>query len=410
MKKNYRVFAAVVAAAAMISACGTDAATTDSTAESSATEASGTEASATDSSASDAAATETSSIDISGLKTTTLMDVDIDSLVTLGEYKGITIEATKTEVTDEDVEAEVSSAISTTPLMKQVTDRAVQNGDTVNIDYEGKYADTKEAFDGGTAQGYDLVIGSGSFIDGFEDGLVGAEIGQTLDLNLTFPEDYGATDLAGKEVIFTVTVNSISVADTEVTDEWVKSLGIDGVSTVDEFKANIRTQLEEENQSAYDENIRNTAVEMVTDASTVSDIPEELYNRYFVMIYKSLESYTQQVYYMYGVTVSPEEYVQTVMQNNGLTGTVDDYLSDVANQQTTRCMVLQAIANKEGIEISEETVDKYIQEDYDTYFKQQYDSIDAYKATLDTEDYREQIMAEQVADFLVENATVKEAQ
>ena len=96
------------------------------------------------------------------------------------------------------------------------------------------------------------------------------------------------------------------------------------------------------------------------------------------------------------------------MQNNGLTGTPEDYLNDLANQQTKRIMVLQAIANKEGIEVSQETIDKYIQEDYDNYFNSSYSTIDEFKASFDSEDYREQIMAEQVAEFLVENANISE--
>ena len=91
-----------------------------------------------------------------------------------------------------------------------------------------------------------------------------------------------------------------------------------------------------------------------------------------------------------------------------LTGTPEDYLNDLANQQTKRIMVLQAIANKEGIEVSQETIDKYIQEDYDNYFNSSYSTIDEFKASFDAEDYREQIMAEQVADFLVENANISE--
>ena len=137
-------------------------------------------------------------------------------------------------------------------------------------------------------------------------------------------------------------------------------------------------------------------------------MPEKLYNRYYIQMVDSLKSYVQQIYYTYGVQVSETEYVQTVMQNNGLTGTPEDYLNDLANQQTKRIMVLQAIANKEGIEVSQETIDKYIQEDYDNYFKSSYNTIDEFKASFDSEDYREQIMAEQVADFLVENANISE--
>ena len=411
MKKNYRIIAALAASMVMLCACGKEAATetTETTTEAT-TEAAADEAAQSDAQASADAAAEgaSGSIDVSGLEAVTLNDVDIDSLVKLGEYKGITLDLKKTEVTDEDVENSLNSAYSQNPNMKEVTDRAIESGDTANIDFVGKYADTKEEFQGGTGQGYDLVIGSGSFIDGFEDGLIGVKTGETVDLNLTFPEDYGAADLAGKDVIFTVTVNSIKVADEEPSDEWVKGLGLEDVENMDQFRAHLRAELEADADTQYKEDLKNAAVEMVADNATVDEIPEKLYNRYYIQMVDSLKSYVQQIANTYGVQVSETEYVQTVMQNNGLTGTPEDYLNDLANQQTKRIMVLQAVANKEGIEVSQETIDKYIQEDYDNYFKSSYGTIDEFKATFDTEDYREQIMAEQVADFLVENANIAE--
>ena len=413
MKKNYRIIAALAASMVMLCACGkeaaTETATTEATAEAS-TEATADEAAQSTADVStDAAAEGTSgSIDVSGLEAVTLNDVDIDSLVKLGDYKGITLDLKKTEVTDADVEDSLKSAYSQNPNMKEVTDRAIESGDTANIDFVGKYADTKEEFQGGAGQGYDLVIGSGSFIDGFEDGLIGVKKGETVDLNLTFPEDYGAADLAGKDVIFTVTVNSIKVADTEPSDEWVKGLGLEDVENMDQFRAHLREELEADADTQYNEDLKNAAVELVADNATVDEMPEKLYNRYYIQMVDSLKSYVQQIYYTYGAQVSEMEYVQTVMQNNGLTGTPEDYLNDLANQQTKRIMVLQAIANKEGIEVSQETIDKYIQEDYDNYFNASYSTIDEFKASFDTEDYREQIMAEQVADFLVENANISE--
>ena len=413
MKKNYRIIAALAASMVMLCACGkeaaTETATTEATAEASTEATAGEAAQSTADVSTDAAAEGTSgSIDVSGLEAVTLNDVDIDSLVKLGDYKGITLDLKKTEVTDADVEDSLKSAYSQNPNMKEVTDRAIESGDTANIDFVGKYADTKEEFQGGAGQGYDLVIGSGSFIDGFEDGLIGVKKGETVDLNLTFPEDYGAADLAGKDVIFTVTVNSIKVADTEPSDEWVKGLGLEDVENMDQFRAHLRAELEADADTKYNEDLKNAAVEMVADNATVDDMPEKLYNRYYIQMVDSLKSYVQQIYYTYGVQVSETEYVQTVMQNNGLTGTPEDYLNDLANQQTKRIMVLQAIANKEGIEVSQETIDKYIQEDYDNYFNSSYSTIDEFKATFDTEDYREQIMAEQVAEFLVENANISE--
>ena len=415
MKKKYMVAAVMAAAVTMLSACGQNAGADSSATQDSVQEAADTSDGTAAQSDSDSADTTggadasaegstTPAIDISGLKTTTLAEVDVDNLVVLGDYKGLKLEAEKNEVTDEMVESSLKSAFSMNPLMKEVTDRAVQEGDTANIDYEGKFADTKVAFDGGTAKGYDLKIGSGSFIDGFEDGLIGVGIGETVDLNLTFPENYKSQDLAGKDVIFTVKVNSIKVADTEPSDEWVKSLGLEDASTLDEYRAHLRKEQEEDAEQEYNEALKNSAVEAATENATVDDIPEELHNRYFIQIYESAQNYVQQIYYTYGVQVSVEEYVETVMKDSGLTGSAEDYLQDLADQQAKRCMVMEAIAHKEGIEIAGETVDQYIQEDFDKYFYQRYSTIEEYKATFDPEDYREQIMAEKVADFLVENA------
>ncbi len=412
MKKKYMAVAVMTAMVTVLSACGSGAGTEGDGAstETTTTESGSTEQEATaDTSTaegSDASAegTSTPAIDISGLETTTLKDVDVDKLVTLGDYKGLKLDVVKNEVTDEMIESSLNSYFSSNPLMKDVTDRAIQNGDTANIDYEGKYADTKEAFDGGTAQGYDLSIGSGTFIPGFEDGLVGVEAGQTVDLNLTFPEDYGSTDLAGKDVIFTVKVNSIKTPDAEPSDEWAQSLGMDGVATLDDLRAHLREDQEKDAQEEYDSALRNAAVEAATENATIEEVPEQLYNRYFVQVYESAQNYVQQIYYTYGMQVSVEEYVGMIMQDNGLEGTAEDYLSDLANQQARRCMVMEAIAKKEGIEISGETVDQYIQEDFDNYFYQGYSTIEEYKETFDAEDYREQIMVEKVADFLVENA------
>jgi trigger factor len=178
------------------------------------------------------------------------------------------------------------------------------------------------------------------------------------------------------------------------------------VKTLDEFRAHIRKDLEEEAQQSYDEEVKNAAVNTAVDNATVDEIPKELYNRYFIMIYNSVNSYVQQMQAAYGIQTSIEEYIQNIMQSNGISGEPADYLGDIANQQAKRCLVLQAIANKEGIEVSDDVVNQYIQEDFDTYFYQGYETIEDYKATFEVEDYREQIMADKVADFIVENASV----
>lgn len=405
MKKKYRIFAAMALAAAMLSACGS--AKDGSTgADSTTTEASS--QASTDAPADTSAAASTStveSIDISGLKTTTLKEIDVDSLVKLGEYKGLKLETVKKEVTDADVESTLQTAYSQSPRLVEVTDRKVQNGDTVVIDYAGKYADTGEAFQGGTASDQKLVIGSGSFIDGFEDGLIGVAAKETVDLNLTFPEDYHATDLAGKDVVFSVFVKKILTEDKEPSDEWVKEMQLSDATDLAGYKANLRKMLEDSAEKEYKKALGNEAVEKATENATVDEVPTELYNRYFILVYESAQNAAQQVAYAYGIQLTPEEYVANVMEGNGITGTVEDYLGDLAEQQAKRCMVLEAIAHKENIEISDETVEQYIKDDYDSYFNKSYSTLEEYKATFDPEDYREQIMTDKVAEFIMDNAS-----
>ena len=133
--------------------------------------------------------------------------INVADYVTLGEYKGIEVTETTPTVTDDYVQSYIDYALQSNMVTTEVTDSDVQTGDIANIDYEGKIDGV--AFEGGTDKGYDLEIGSGSFIDGFEDGLIGAEIGETRDVTVTFPESYPNAEVAGKEAVFTVTVNSI---------------------------------------------------------------------------------------------------------------------------------------------------------------------------------------------------------
>lgn len=168
--------------------------------------------------------------------------------VKLGKYIGVEIPNIDTTVSDEMVESQINSDLQQDPNITEVTDRPVQDGDTVNIDYTG----TKDgvAFDGGTAQGYDLVIGSRSFIEGFESGLVGHNIGDDVKLNLKFPEDYSNADLAGADVVFDVKINSISVSTpATLTDEWVNKHTNGAQTTVDAYRALVRSNLEEQTKN-----------------------------------------------------------------------------------------------------------------------------------------------------------------
>ena len=225
-----------------------------------------------------------------------LAGIDVDKCVTLGEYKGITVEKTIASVSDEDVEEEIQGALADYPVE---VDRAAKEGDTVNIDYVGKI--DGEEFEAGTDQGAELLLGSGQFIDGFEDGLIGASKGDTKTMNLTFPENY-AEDLAGKAVEFTVTVNAVKAPLDEPTDEWVAA-NIEGYYTLDEYKAAIRSEQEENNEQTADDQVRYTAWTQVIDSSTINEYPQEL-----VDLGKELYNQQAQTYAQYA-NMELDEYI-----------------------------------------------------------------------------------------------------
>ena len=184
----------------------------------------------------------------------------------LGKYKGIDLSIDKVEVTDEEVNTQVDSILASNPNSQDITDRAVENGDIANIDYEGKKDGV--AFDGGTAKGYDLHIGSGSFIPGFEDGVVGMKIGETKDIKLTFPKDYQSTELAGKEVVFTVKVNSIKVETPATLDDaWVEKYTNGKQKTVADFKEATRKEIEESKTMQVEFQAQNDAMKTIMDSS-----------------------------------------------------------------------------------------------------------------------------------------------
>ena len=397
MKKNFTLFVAVLMAASLLTACGDKKADDNN----GATAVSGAESSA-------AEETATGDVDLSSLETQTLLDTDLNECLTLGEYKGVTAEVPATEITDEDVENELASVYAQDPFLIDVTDRAVERGDTVNIDYVGKYADTLEAFQGGTAEGASLTIGSHSYIDGFEDGLIGVNIGETVDLNLTFPENYGAADLAGKDVIFTVTVNGIQTSDGEPTDEWVVSRNIEGITDLEGFKEHLRTQLQEDAASSRDDIIQSAVIEAVTNNTEFKQVPEKLYNRYYKQQYEAINYYTQLYAASTGTQLSANEFVELTMRNNGIDGTAEEYIKEMVEQTTKQFMMLQAIADKEGIEVTDADIDEYLHNAYDNASTTAYSSFEEYKASLEMETYREGLMTQKVVDFLKENANVVE--
>lgn len=277
---------------------------------------------------------------------------DVEKYVTLGDYEGMEVEvAGDFEVSDEDVVDYINSMLSYRPSYEDTDKQTVETGDCVNIDYEGKKDGV--AFDGGTAQGYVLEIGSHSFIDGFEDGLIGVNVGDTVDLNLTFPEDYQSEDLAGADVVFTVTVNKIvkkiDITYDELTDEYVASNF--SYQTIDELYNDTKSYMEDDNEQNRVVAERSAVLDKLIEGSKVA-IPDGLLD---MKVDQYIQQFTKQNC-KDGETLS--DYVSSNYNmseadfNSSITKEMEENLDDE--------MVLEALVKAEGETLDEKGYADYI--------------------------------------------------
>lgn len=329
-----------------------------------------------------------------GTESTALKDMDVDKYVILGEYKGLAVTVDTVEVDEDEWDSLVNNVYygNITAENGGITDRAVETGDTVNIDYEGKKDGV--AFDGGTAQGYDLTIGSGSFIDGFEDGLIGVMPGETVDLDLSFPEVYpNNPDLAGQPVVFTVTVNYIQPAqDGQLDDEVISNFGIDGVTNEEELRQYAYDYLNENAQQNYESNVQQAVMDAFMANNTFTSVPEALVQKYSDAAESSITSMAS-AYGVDGDTFTQYYYGQDL----------DTFLSTYSEETAKQDIALQAVANKENLNISDEELDQILQ---DRATAAGYDTIEEYIGETSREDYREYFLYDKVLDYLVENAQI----
>lgn len=323
-----------------------------------------------------------------------LKDINTEEYVTLGDYKNIEVNLAGLEVDQEEwdmLNAQVYNDFVTAES-GGILDRAVANGDLVNIDYSGKKDGV--VFDGGTAAAQQLEIGSGSFIAGFEEGLVGVMPGDTVDLNLTFPEVYPNADLAGQAVVFTVTVNFIYPTEESWSDDVVASAANSDFTTVEEMKQYVYDYLEEYNAYYYDINLENAVVEAFINQCEFKEVPADLVQSYrddfTLTMSNEAAMYGMDVdslcYYYYGVDLATF---------------LDTYVEESAKQS----LAFQAVANAENMNLSDADFDARLLE-----LATQYGctSIEQYIGANPKEGYRELFMLEDVVAFLVENATVKQ--
>lgn len=319
--------------------------------------------------------------------------------VTLGEYKGIEVEVKSAEVTEDDIQAKVDSLLSYYATSTDVTDRAVQDGDVVNIDYTG-YIDGV-AFDGGSATGASLTIGSGQFIDGFETGLIGANIGDEVKLNLTFPNPYlNNPDYAGKAVQFDVKVNSIQVKETpELTDEFIANNT--SYKTVDEYKASVKESLEASKAEDVKSDKLNSVWNTIIDNCTVVSYPEELVAQY----QNEMNDYYEQIATnYYGKTL--EEYI------TGSGSTMDDFNKKTLEYGQTSAiseMIARGIAEKESITVSDDEVKEYAQSLIDDGTVTGFDDVDAVIEYYSQNYLRLSLTFQKVLEYVEEQAVEKTA-
>lgn len=281
-------------------------------------------------------------------------EVAVKPEVTLGEYKGVQVEKVPVEVLDEEVEAEVMKEREANSRTITVDDRAVEDGDIVSLDYEG-FVDGVP-FEGGKGENYDLTIGSGSFIPGFEEQLVGAETDKELDVNVTFPEEYHAKDLAGRAAVFKCRVNAIKVKELpEVDDEFAQE--VSEFDTLDEYKADIRARLLKDKEEDAKKMKEDAVIEKII-AGAQMDIPDAMVE---FQTEQLMEDFAQR---MQAQGLSLSQY----FQYTGMTAEqYKEQMKPRALQNIQSRLVLEAVAAAEKIEITEEDTDAEFQRLADLY-------------------------------------------
>lgn len=314
--------------------------------------------------------------------------VDLKPVPTIGEYKGLAVDRIITPVTDEAVDADIAAAQKRAARELEITDRAAEMGDTALIDYEG-FCDGV-AFDGGKAEGHKLKLGSGEFIPGFEDQIVGKNIGEEFDVNVTFPTEYHAADLAGKAVVFKCKLNGITAEELPaLDDEFAKDMSFD---TFDEYKADVRKKLEERNLATADRMMEGKLNDKILEILDV-EVPESMYK---AEVENQVREYDMQ------------------LRSNGLdlktyfkyTGQDLDQLRENFRPRAERAvktrLALEAIVAKENLVASEEEIEAEYKKLADMYGVE----LDNVKNAIASEDLATDINVQKAFDLVKANAVI----
>ena len=313
--------------------------------------------------------------------------------VTLGEYKGLEVDKVSTRVTQKEVEAKIEEEAEKNARTVTVEDRAVQDGDEVILDFEG-FVDG-EAFEGGKGENYPLTIGSGSFIPGFEEQLVGAEAEKEVEVKVTFPEDYHAEELKGKEAVFKCTVHEIKAKELpEIDDEFAAE--VSEFDTLDEYKADVKAKIKEQKATDGKRKQEDQAVEQAIKNASY-EIPDAMVD---TQISQMANDFAQRIQSQ-GLTM--EQYYQ-------FTGMTEEKMNEEFKPQAVKRietrLVLEAIAKAENIEISDEKLDEEIAKKAEAY-KMEADKLKEFMGDAEKKQMKEDMAVQEAVTFLVENAVEK---
>lgn len=321
-----------------------------------------------------------------------VLNVEVKPEFELGNYKGIEIAKVENTVSDENVDAKLQEMVEKNARLVSVEDKALEDGDTAIIDFEG--FENGVAFDGGKGENYNLVIGSNTFIPGFEEQLVGKKAGEEVEVNVTFPEEYHSQDLAGKPVVFNVKINDVKVKElSALDDEFAKDTS--EFDSLDELKADVRAKLEEEAKNRADAETRNSVVEKVAE-NTEIEIPE-------VMIQHQIDNMLNELNYQlqyqgFGL--------QQLLEMTGRTmEELREERKEDAKKLVKSSLVLEAITKAEGIEATEEEFKAELEKMASAY-NMEVEKIETSLRDADKEDIKGQIKIRKTIDLLVDNATI----
>lgn len=310
--------------------------------------------------------------------------------VTLGAYKGIEVPKANIMVTDEDIENEIKSELDKNSRIVDVTDRPVQNGDTVNLDYAGTVDGVP--FEGGTAQGQPLVIGSGSFIPGFEEQLIGLNAGDEKDVEVTFPEDYHAPELAGQDAVFHCVINKIQTREMPVLDdEYVQDTS--EFDTVDEYKENIHKTLIERKEKAAQTDKENAVVDKLIETSEM-DIPGAMIDSQVSDMYNE---YAQQ---LQSQGIGIDMYLKYMGQTESA---LKEQMRPQAEKRIKTRLVLEEVAKVENIEVGDEKVEAELEKMAEQY-KMPLEDIKKYFGDYQKDEMKKDLAVQEAITLLCDNA------